>query len=63
LSGAFHNKNTWRLEIALYKQSPPTRTKYISLRRQREVLQAVRPVLQEGFPTAGNWLSRWGFPP
>jgi hypothetical protein len=39
-------------------------------------MQAVRPVpqfltegnppqncsLQEGFPTAGNWLSRWGFP-
>ncbi len=24
----------------------------------REVLQAVRPVLQEGFPTAGNWRSR-----
>jgi len=32
-------------------------------RTQRRTLRAVRPVLQEGFPTAGNWLSRWGVPP
>jgi hypothetical protein len=33
-----------------------------SQRRGEPALQEVRPVLQEGFPTAGNWRSPSGVP-